>query len=130
MSPRIFLALAALTLFWGFNWPVMKLSMRELSPLYFRALTLSGGVLLLIVWFRAHGASLRLPRSQFGRVVLLAVPNIMLWHGLSIFGVQALASGRAAILGFTMPIWTVRSIEPATASAIACGSSVRTAIFI
>lgn len=107
MSPRILLALAALTLFWGVNWPVMKLSMRELSPLYFRALTLSGGVLLLIVWFRAHGASLRLPRSQFGRVALLAVPNIMLWHGLSIFGVQALASGRAAILGFTMPIWTV-----------------------
>jgi drug/metabolite transporter (DMT)-like permease len=29
------------------------------------------------------------------------------WHVLSIFGVQELRSGRAAILGFTMPIWTV-----------------------
>jgi drug/metabolite transporter (DMT)-like permease len=29
------------------------------------------------------------------------------WHTLSIFGVKELASGRAAILGFTMPIFTV-----------------------
>lgn len=29
------------------------------------------------------------------------------WHTLSIFDVQELASGRAAILGFTMPIFTV-----------------------
>ena len=36
----------------------------------------------------------------------MGVPNVLGWHALSIFGVQALASGRAAILGFTMPIWT------------------------
>lgn len=104
---RKLLALALLTLFWGVNWPVMKLAMRELTPLYFRALTLSGGLLLLIAWYRSRGASLRVPPGQFGRVALLALPNILMWHGFSIFGVQALASGRAAILGFTMPIWTV-----------------------
>lgn len=107
MPARQLLALGLLTLFWGLNWPVMKLAMREMTPLYFRALTLSGGLLLLLAWFRSRGASLRVPPSQIGRVALLAVPNILMWHGLSIFGVQALASGRAAILGFTMPIWTV-----------------------
>lgn len=104
---RKLLALALLTLFWGVNWPVMKLAMRDMTPLYFRALTLTGGLVLLVAWYRSQGASLRVPRAQFGRVALLALPNILMWHGFSIFGVQALASGRAAILGFTMPIWTV-----------------------
>jgi drug/metabolite transporter (DMT)-like permease len=38
---------------------------------------------------------------------MLGLPNVLGWHTLSIFGVQELASGRAAILGFTMPIFTV-----------------------
>ena len=32
---------------------------------------------------------------------MLLLPNILGWYTLSIFGVQALALGRAAILGFT-----------------------------
>jgi drug/metabolite transporter (DMT)-like permease len=48
-----------------------------------------------------------LPRQHLVAVVVLALPNILGWHLLSIWGVQALASGRAAILGFTMPMWTV-----------------------
>jgi drug/metabolite transporter (DMT)-like permease len=106
-SARSLAALALLTLFWGLNWPVMKFSLRELTPLYFRAITMSGGVLLLVCWYRLQGASLTMPARDLPRVILLAVPNVLGWHALSIFGIQELASGRAAILGFTMPIWTV-----------------------
>jgi drug/metabolite transporter (DMT)-like permease len=103
---RTLLALVLLTLFWGINWPIMKVSLRELPPLWFRAVSMTGGVLLLFAWYRLRGVSLALPRAQVGRVLLVGVPNVLGWHALSIFGVQALASGRAAILGFTMPIWT------------------------
>ncbi len=106
-STRKLFALALLTLMWGVNWPVMKLGLREMSPLHFRALTMSGGFLLLVAYYRFRGYRLSLPEGSFSRVLLLAGPNILGWHALSIFGVQALASGRAAILGFTMPIWTV-----------------------
>lgn len=104
---RGLLALAVLTLMWGVNWPVMKLALRELEPLTFRALTMSGGAALLLGWYRARGVPLRVPRGSMPLVAALALPNIFGWHALSIFGVQALASGRAAIVGFTMPIWTV-----------------------
>jgi drug/metabolite transporter (DMT)-like permease len=100
-------ALVALTLMWGVNWPMMKFSLRELSPLYFRALTMTGGALMLLVLYRARGVAMTLPRSTWVAVAVLALPNIFGWHLFSILGVQALASGRAAILGFTMPIWTV-----------------------
>ncbi len=98
--------LIGLTLAWGLNWPIMKFSLRELSPLYFRAATMTGGSLLLLAWFSARGRDVRLPRSAWLPVALLAAPNVLGWHLFSILGVQELASGRAAILGFTMPIWT------------------------
>jgi drug/metabolite transporter (DMT)-like permease len=100
------LGLAGLTLAWGLNWPIMKFSLRELSPLYFRATTMTGGALLLLAWFTARGHDMRLPRSAWIALALLAAPNVLGWHLFSILGVQELASGRAAILGFTMPIWT------------------------
>jgi drug/metabolite transporter (DMT)-like permease len=98
--------LIGLTLAWGLNWPIMKFSLRELSPLYFRAATMTGGSLLLLAWFSASGRDMRLPRSAWLPVTLLAAPNVLGWHLFSILGVQELASGRAAILGFTMPICT------------------------
>jgi drug/metabolite transporter (DMT)-like permease len=98
--------LIGLTLAWGLNWPIMKFSLRELSPLYFRAATMSGGALLLAAWFSARGHDMRLPRESWLPVAALALPNVLGWHLFSILGVQELASGRAAILGFTMPIWT------------------------
>lgn len=104
---RALVGLVALTLMWGINWPMMKFSLRELSPLYFRALTMSGGALLCAAWYAANGHSLRLARAHWRPVAALALPNILGWHLFSILGVAALASGRAAILGFTMPIWTV-----------------------
>ena len=103
--------LVALTLMWGINWPVMKLSLRELTPLYFRALTMTGGALWLFFFFRARGVRMwpggAHGAAEWRSVVWLGLPNILGWHTLSILGVRELASGRAAVLGFTMPIWTV-----------------------
>lgn len=99
--------LLALTLMWGLNWPIMKFSLREMSPLYFRALTMTGGALWLALWYARQGVRLRPAGSEWRDIVWLGLPNVLGWHTLAILGVSQLASGRAAILGFTMPIWTV-----------------------
>jgi drug/metabolite transporter (DMT)-like permease len=107
LSRRQLWGLVALTLMWGVNWPMMKLSLRELTPLYFRAFTMTGGALWLYLFFRARGVRMAPAGREWRQIAALALPNMLGWHVLSIFGVQALASGRAAILGFTMPVWTV-----------------------
>jgi drug/metabolite transporter (DMT)-like permease len=101
------LALVAITLMWGFNWPMMKYSLRELSPLYFRALTMTAGATWLYLFYRWRGVRMLPVGSEWGTVVKLGLPNMLGWHTAAILGVKELASGRAAILGFTMPIWTV-----------------------
>jgi drug/metabolite transporter (DMT)-like permease len=107
LSARRLWAIVALTLMWGMNWPMMKLSLQQISPLNFRALTMSVGAVFLFVYVRAQGAHMWPRRDQWPAIVGLAIPNVLGWHLVSIYGVAELASGRAAILGFTMPIYTV-----------------------
>ena len=107
ITRRQTLALIGLTLMWGINWPMMKLSLREMTPLYFRAVTMSGGALCLYLFYRARGIRLAPQGGEWRSIITLAAPNMLGWHMVTVLGVRELASGRAAILGFTMPIWTV-----------------------
>ncbi|MDR0576321.1 MAG: EamA family transporter [Candidatus Accumulibacter sp.] len=99
--------LALLSLCWGANWPIMKMVLSEVPPLYFRAVcTLSGGVGMLLL-ARAGGMSLRVPAGQRTRVGWLGLFNITLWNAMVGFGVLLLPSGWAALLGYTMPLWSM-----------------------
>jgi drug/metabolite transporter (DMT)-like permease len=102
------IALVGLTLMWGINWPMMKIAVRELPPLYVRGITLGLASGWLMFYFRMRGLRLWPETAREWRdIVLLGIPNIFLWHTLSILGVMALPSGRASILGFMFPVWTV-----------------------
>ncbi|MDO8904795.1 DMT family transporter [Hydrogenophaga sp.] len=107
ISRRQLWGLLALTLMWGVNWPMMKLSLQQLTPLYFRASTMFLGALCLFAYMATRKERMWPTGKELMTIAALGVPNILGWHTLSIFGVQELASGRAAILGFTMPIFTV-----------------------
>lgn len=103
------LLLGLLILSWGVNWPVMKLGVREFPPLTFRTLSMLGGLVVIGLAARVQGASLQVPAGAAMTVVRLAIPNMLVWHSLIIIGVKLLSSGRAAILGYTMPAWAVLS---------------------
>jgi drug/metabolite transporter (DMT)-like permease len=108
ISRQQLIGLVGITLMWGINWPMMKIALSEISPMYFRGVTMGLGGLWLLFYFRFQG--LRLwpqTRHEWRDIVLLGIPNMFLWHALSIMGVMSLPSGRASILGFTMPVWTV-----------------------
>lgn len=107
LSRRDLVLLALLTLFWGVNWPVMKLGVAELPPLYFRVLCIAGGLVVIWAWARATGVPLAVPRGAWPTILKLALPNVIMWHLLAIIAIKSLPSGRAAILGYTMPVWAV-----------------------
>jgi drug/metabolite transporter (DMT)-like permease len=105
--------LVALTLVWGLNWPIMKIGVSGLPalpqtypPLTFRALSMVLGVpvLALVLW--RLGVPFRVERRHWRGVLALALPNMIVWHMIIIVAVQQLSSGRAAILGYTMPVFS------------------------
>jgi drug/metabolite transporter (DMT)-like permease len=107
LSTRDLVLLVLLTLAWGINWPIMKFGVTDFPPMLFRVLVLGGGVAVLGVWIRLQGGALAIPASSWRQVLLLSIPNVIVWHVLSVYALQLLPSGRAAILGYTMPVWAV-----------------------
>lgn len=99
--------LALLALGWGFNWPVMKVVLRDVPPLTFRGFCLLAGGLGVMLIGRLDGQSWALPREAIGRMAMLAATNIVGWNVFLIYGVNLMPSGRAALLGYTMPLWSV-----------------------
>ena len=55
---------------------------------------------------RAQRVSFAIARRDWPELARLALNNMIIWHVLAILAVQALSSGRAAILGYTMPIFS------------------------
>jgi len=105
--PHLFGLLIGLTLGWGFNWPVMKIVLSEMAPMHFRTLCLLCGAAGLFAIARVNGLRIRVPRGQWARMVGTALVNMTGWNILAIYGVRLMASGRAAILGYTMPVWSM-----------------------
>ncbi|CAN5618049.1 EamA family transporter [soil metagenome] len=106
LTRRQLFLLVLLTLVWGFNWPIMKVGVTDFPPLTFRAISMWLGLPLLGLVLVLGKVPFRVPRHHWPELLLLTVMNMLLWQALIIVAVKALTSGRAAILGYTMPIFS------------------------
>ena len=107
LPARLWWVLAGLTLVWGFNWTAMKVAISEVTPFTFRTLCLGLGSGVLFAFLRASRQPLAIARDQWPRLALIAFFNITCWNLLVVFGLSMLPSGRAAILAYTMPAWSI-----------------------
>lgn len=98
--------LVVLTLAWGINWPVMKVGVTDYPPLTFRALSIMLGIPVLALALVLLKVPFRLPRRHWPELAKLTATNMLIWHICIILAVRSLSSGRAAILGYTMPVFS------------------------
>lgn len=101
-----FLWLAAVTLFWGTNWPIMKIGLGALPPFTFRAVTVPASGILILSLALLAGQRIVAPRAAWPPLLISALLNVTCWHGFSAFGISAMESGRASVIAFTMPLWS------------------------
>ena len=95
-----------LTVAWGLNWPVMKLGVTGFAPLSFRAISMWLGLPVLWALLRWRQVPFAIRRADWAELAKLSLTNMIVWHIVAIQAIQALSSGRAAILGYTMPIFS------------------------
>ena len=106
IPPRALALLVVLTLVWGTNWPLFAFAVREISVWTFRAVAvLLAGVSLLAV-ARARGLSLRIPREYWLTICVATFFYLVIWNIASTYAAVLIPSGQAAVLGFTMPLWS------------------------
>lgn len=105
VPPRAFVLLIVLTLLWGTNWPLFPIAMQEVSVWTFRSISVFLGGFALLGLAKLRGESLKIPRKDRQTVVLSALCYLVVWNIATAWAATVIASGQAAVLGFTMPLW-------------------------
>lgn len=95
------------TLAWGFNYSVMKFVVSSYPPATFRAITFFFGLIFMGLYVLYRKESFAVPRQERALVLKISIFNMLLWHTGLIFSLTLLSSGRAAIVGYTMPVWAL-----------------------
>ena len=103
---RALFMLVALTLVWGTNWPLFPYAVREVSVWTFRSVTMVVAGVTLLGIARARGESLEIPRKYWRTVALGTFCYLVVWNIASAYSAVLIPSGQAAVLGFTMPLWS------------------------
>jgi drug/metabolite transporter (DMT)-like permease len=84
----------------------MKIGVTGFPPLAFRTLSMWLGLPVLAAVLVVRRVPFTIARRDWRELGSLSITNMIVWHVLAILAVQALSSGRAAILGYTMPIFS------------------------
>ena len=103
--PAAYAMLASLVVIWGLNWPIMKLVVHAMPPLWFVVTRLTVGAACLFVFLLATGRLEKPTRTDWPVVISVSVFQMWLFMGLSTIGLQFIPAGRSAILAYTMPLW-------------------------
>ncbi len=106
LNQRQLITLIALTLVWGTNWPILKMGIEQYPPLAFRTWSMVLGLPVLALVLVVLKVPFGIARKHWSELLVLTVLNMLAWHALMILGLPYVSSGRAAILGYTMPIFS------------------------
>jgi drug/metabolite transporter (DMT)-like permease len=106
LSRQQLILLVLLTIVWGINWPIMKFGVTGFPPLTFRSMCMWIGLPVLALFLVWRKVPFRIAREHWRELAVLTVFNMLFWHTLAILAIQSLSSGRAAILGYTMPVFS------------------------
>ena len=106
IPPRALVLLPILWLVWGTNWPLFPLATREVSVWTFRAVSVFIAGAALLIAARLMGQSLSIPRKYWRTIVVATLCYLVVWNIASTYAALLIPSGQAAVLGFTMPLWS------------------------
>jgi drug/metabolite transporter (DMT)-like permease len=100
--------LAALVLIWGANWPVLKVALPHIPPIWFAALRLFLAAICLLPVVVLTTRRCRLP-SRADLPIVLSIGWFQMAGFLVLInlGLEHVSAGRSAILAYTTPLWTV-----------------------
>jgi drug/metabolite transporter (DMT)-like permease len=100
------LMLVALSFAWGLTWPMMRVALDEIPPFSMRIVTLGlgAGALLIVVALQGRSFSL-VSAKNAGHLIVAGVLNVLSFSLLSVIAMLFAATGRVAMLSYTMPIW-------------------------
>jgi drug/metabolite transporter (DMT)-like permease len=99
--------LVVVVIAWGLAWPVNKLILEALSPLWTAAIRAAIGTLALFAIAAATGRLVVPPRADLPVVLSISLLHMVGFVVLSSIGLQLVSTGRSVVLAYTTPLWIV-----------------------
>ncbi|MBX6321768.1 MAG: DMT family transporter [Rhodospirillaceae bacterium] len=97
--------LAAIVLMWGLNWPIMKIGLVSITPLWFSVARFALGAVVLFAWLAATGRLVAPARADWPVVLSVGLMQMATQTTLNSVGLTHVPAGRSAVLAYTVPIW-------------------------
>jgi len=99
------MVLIGMSLAWGINFSVVKIALKDLSPLSFNSLRFSLASLLLIAFLWIRERNLNFHRRDIGRLVLLGLIGNTIYQLCFINGIARTTAGNSSLILATVPIF-------------------------
>lgn len=106
MKTKIWIALIALYIVWGSTYLAIRFAVETIPPFMHAAMRFLISGLILVLWRRAAGDEMP-TRVQWKSVAIIGTLLLLGGNGLVSFAEQRIASGVAALIVGTTPLWLV-----------------------
>ncbi|MGF1666118.1 MAG: DMT family transporter [Acidimicrobiia bacterium] len=102
-----FTLLAAVVAVLGFNWPLLAIALRDISPLWLSSMRLMGATAVILTIAAATGNLRRPPRADRAVVLSVAFGRLIIVMVLVFIALRLVPPGRSSVLVWTSSLWTV-----------------------
>lgn len=99
--------LTVMVLLWGSSWPITKLALQDVPPLWLATIRFSSAALCLFMYLILRG-QLKLPVAKDLPIIAsVGLLQMMAFTGLGLVAMVHIDTSRAVLLAYTTPLWCV-----------------------
>ena len=122
--PRALVLLSLVVLAWGASWPITRIIVREISPLWSTAFRCGIAAIALSVLLAASRQFIVPKRGDIPVILSISLLHMTAFSVLVAAGLQFLPAGRAIVLGYTTPIWVTMGARIFLSERITAGKAI------
>lgn len=104
---RILFLFAFIIMTWGLAWPINKLGLAYMSPLWYTAIRLIVGtvtMMMVVIMIKRFSWP---SKEDLPLIVIIGLLQISVYILLANFGLAYLPAGRSSLLAYTTPLWVM-----------------------
>jgi len=101
------LLFAVIVAAWGLTWPVTKILLQSVTPLWLTAIRSAIATVTLAILLLVRGEMIVPRRGDLPVIFVNSIFHMVAFSALVAFGLQFAAVGRSIVLGYTTPLWVM-----------------------
>ncbi|MFI4938454.1 MAG: DMT family transporter [Candidatus Berkiellales bacterium] len=106
-SFKLYLLFMSIILVWGMSWPMNKIGIQYLPPIWFAALRLLIGTISMFLFLILQGKWFWPTRKDIPIIFTMGILQVGLFSTFINLGLHYVEAGRSAILTYTTPLWVI-----------------------